>query len=241
MKSNKSTNEQPTKSKENTAKQNPRRQKSLTRAESTYIIDVQRALQKYMNRHFTKKSMLYFDPYDLASYATEKVMTQLGKYMQKYPDPVAAAHAVAANAATDHLRRMRVQRGEGARGERAVIGLQGRVRPGDEDSPTWEEMLVSTYESPEDVVDRIDAEREIAGVIDEFSPVGRDGAVVKEFDGRTQGDVAKQHGVARETVNRTIKNDQKRARAKRTEIARIKESQVKLARAKYAKKKGNEQ
>lgn len=224
--------------KENTAKQNPHRQKSLTRAESTYIVSVQRALQKYMIRHFAKASMTYFDPEDLASYATEKVVAQLGKYMLKYPDPIAAAHAVAANSAWDHLRRVRAQRGEGARGERTVIGLQGRVRPGDEDSPTWEDLLASTYERPEDVVDRIDAQREIAEVLGEFTSVGLDGAIANEIEGRTQSDVANDHKVARETVNRAIKQGQHRARTKRAVIASKKQRQVKAARAKHAQKKG---
>lgn len=224
--------------KEKPAKQNPRRQKSLTRAESTYIIAVQRALQKYMNRHFAKASMTYFEPQDLASFATEKVMKSLDKYMQKYPDPIAAAHAVAANSAWDHLRRIRAQRGEGARGERAIIGLQGRVRPGDEDSPTWEDLLVSTFEHPDDVVDRIDAQREIAEVLDVFTPVGLDGAIATELHGRTQGAVAKDHKVARETVNRNIKTDQRRARTKRAAIAAKKHSAVKASRAKHARTKG---
>jgi hypothetical protein len=224
--------------KENTAKQNPRRQKSLTRAESTYIVTVQRALQKYMNRHFAKASMTYFEPQDLASFATEKVMASLDKYMQKYPDPIAAAHAVAANSAWDHLRRVRAQRGEGARGERAVIGLQSRVRPGDEDSLTWEDMLVGDFEHPEDVVDRIDAQRDIAGVVDEFTSVGLDGAIATELQGRTQAAVAKDHKVARETVNRAIKQDQRRARAKRAAIAAKKHRAVKASRAKHAHTKG---
>lgn len=224
--------------KENTAKQNPRRQNSLTSTQSTYIVAVHRAIQKYMMRHFAKASMTYFDPEDLASYATELIMAKLGTFMSKYPDPIAGAHAVARNAAWDHQRRVRVQRGEGARGERAVVGLQDRIRRGDEDSPTYEELLVSTYANPEDIVDRIDAEREIAEVLDEFTPVGLEGVLAIEIDGRTQGEIAKGNKVRRETVNRAIKQGQERARKKREANARKKQSQVNAARAAHARKRG---
>lgn len=227
---------QPTK--ENTAKQNPRRQNSLTSTQSTYIIAVHRAIQKYMMRHFAKASMTYFDPEDLASYATELIMAKLGSFMSKYPDPIAAAHAVARNAAWDHRRRIKVQRGEGARGERAVVGLQDRVRRGDEDSPTYEDLLVSTYANPEDVVDRIDAEREIAEVSGDFTAIGLEGVIATEIDGRTQGDFAKDKKVRRETVNRAIKQGRERARKKREANARKKQGQVAAARAVHARKKG---
>lgn len=237
MKSSKSINQQPTQSQETTAKNNSRRQEKLTIAQDRYVVAVQRALLKFMLRHFAKASMTYYDPYDLASFAVEKVLKNLSSYMERYPDPVAAAHAVARNAAWDYARRIRAQRGEGAKGERPVLGLQAPVTRGDEDSPTWEDMLESTFDQPEDVAARIDMEREIDEALGEFSPVGLDGALAGEIDSRTQGDVAKQHGVRRETVNRATKNGRKRASARRAAAARDKERAVAAARRKHDSRK----
>lgn len=238
MNTSSSVSNPPTTLKETTANIPPRRA-SLTSAQQQYIVAVQRAIQKYMRRHYSKASMTYYEPSDLISFAIEKVIRNLPTCMQRYPDPVQAAHAVARNAAKDHARRIRVQRGEGARGERTVVGLQAPVNRGDEDSPTWEDMLRSTFEHPESVVERIDVEREVARVIADFSAVGLDGALAGERGNRTQGEIAAHHGVRRETVNRVIKSDQQRARAKRAANERLKQRAVEAARNKFNVNKRN--
>jgi DNA-directed RNA polymerase specialized sigma subunit len=137
------------------------------------------------------------------SFAITKVITNVEQYMRDYRTPEHCANAVARTSAQDHRRRELVDRGHGARGTRRVEELDAPIAIGDDgDEITLGDTLVAPEGNPEAVI-------EVMTIADEINELLSDATDDELFliqaifvDERTQGDIASELGVCRETIVR---------------------------------------
>jgi len=172
------------------------------REREDYIIATWRHLEK-IYRWYPPKKYSAHSASELVSFAITKVITNVEQYMRDYRTPEHCANAVARTSAQDHRRRELVDRGHGARGTRRVEELDAPIAIGDDgDEITLGDTLVAPEGNPEAVI-------EVMTIADEINELLSDATDDELFliqaifvDERTQGDIASELGVRRETIVR---------------------------------------
>ena len=191
------------------------------REREDYIIATWRHLEK-IYRFYPPKKFSAHNASELASFAIDKVITNVEQYMRKYLTPEHCANAVARTSAQDHRRRELADRGHGARGTRRVEELDAPIAIGDDgDEITLGDTLVAPVGNPEAVI-------EVMTIADEIMHLLSDATEDELFlieaifvDERTQGDIASQLGVRRETIVRRYGRLIKRLQAKGFDTERL--------------------
>ena len=148
--------------------------------------------------------------HDVASHETVAFLQRSAAIMQRYPSPASYAAARAAHGRSDHLRRERVQRSEGAR---LVVGPNETIRSGrqalsgdrvdpETGSTLWETHIERDPISPYNAVDEHSACQQLTNVLTEVQHHIVERVVL---GGETVRAVAADLGIARETAQRKLR------------------------------------
>jgi len=191
------------------------------REREDYIIATWRHLEK-IYRFYPPKKFSAHNASELASFAIDKVITNVEVYMRKYLTPEHCANAVARTSAQDHRRRELADRGHGARGTRRVEELDAPIAIGDDgDDITLGDTLVAPVGNPEAVI-------EVMTIADEITELLSDATDDELFlieaifvDERKHGDIASELGVRRETIVRRYGRLIKRLKEKGFDTSRL--------------------
>ena len=159
---------------------------------------------------------LGLSPQDCAEYGIRRVVTHTEEYLDR--SPLHVANARAENAFWDLCRRERVDRGEGARGTREVVG----DKPINPDSPQRGSIIegIPSWETPqEDFIDR----EYYRGVLLKLKALTDDqvawvGLWLTSVEGLTHGEAALRLGVARRTLWRRVDAVKKIARENQSSL-----------------------
>lgn len=148
-------------------------------------------------------------PFDLAEYAIRRVVLETEEYLHR--SPLHVANSRAANAFYDLCRRERVDRGEGARGTREVLG-QEPVNPNDPYSGSWVDFIPAAHNPQDELVNRGYYRSVLlklrAIVVDDLA---WSGLWLTAVEGYTSEEAAMKLGVSRKTLWRRIKALQRSA------------------------------
>lgn len=183
----------------------------LTPAQRRYVEAVYAHLCKTYGFKIAKASLRGHKPADIGSFAIEKVIRNVQRFMNRYPTPDHAANAVASNSFVDYCRRDNAQRGHGARGTRMVIGDE----PGNFGDGGGESLIARHPESivdPEAWVEDDYRKGIIAKVREHISPLAWEGLVLTQINGLTQAEAAVILGVSLGHLNREISKAKKIAK-----------------------------
>ena len=209
------------------------------REREDYIIATWRHLEK-IYRFYPPKKFSAHNASELASFAIDKVITNVEQYMRKYLTPEHCANAVARTSAQDHRRRELADRGHGARGTRRVEELDAPIAIGDDgDEITLGDTLVAPVGNPEAVI-------EVMTIADEIMHLLSDATEDELFlieaifvDERTQGDIASELGVCRETIVRRYGRLIERLREKGFDTERLEKNDRTLSHGTKSRSKKN--
>jgi len=183
----------------------------LNPAERRYVEAVYAHLCKTYGFKIAKASLRGHKPADIASFAIEKVIRNVQRFMNRYPTPDHAANAVASNSFVDYCRRDNAQRGHGARGTRMVIGDE----PGNFGDNNAESIIArqpGVVVDPEAWVERDYHDGIIGEVREHISPLAWEGLVLTQINGLTQAEAAVILGVSLGHLNREISKAKKIAK-----------------------------
>ena len=233
---------QPNKTKENTdnTHQQYHNFPSFSRRErEDYIIATWRHLEK-IYRWYPPKKYSAHSASELVSFAITKVIANVERYMRDYRTPEHCANAVARTSAKDHRRRELVDRGHGARGTRRVEELDAPIAIGDDgDEITLGDTLMAPEGNPEAVI-------EVMTIADEIKELLSDATDDELFlieaifvDERTQGDIASELGVCRETIVRRYGRLTERLQEKGFDTSRLEKKRHKPSGNKKNRSKKN--
>lgn len=154
------------------------------------------------SKYRSRAQALGLSPQDLAAFAIKRVITHTDDYLDKSPQHVANARAE--NAFNDLCRRVRADRGEGARGTR-VVDNDYPLNPKDPGSGT----LIGSIPEASDPYEELMRRDYYSQMLDKIRRLITDhiawqGFLMTVIDGLTQAEAAKQLGVSRETLNRAL-------------------------------------
>lgn len=176
----------------------------LTPAQHRFVEETYGALRKIIARKFAKANLYGQQFDDIASFAIEKVIKHVDRYMRSHQSPLHAANAVATNAFIDSIRRELAQRGHGARGTRTVIG----DNPLNRDEPGAGSVIDNLSSSIADIDRWVDDEHHqlVIGEVRELIPaLAFEGFVLTAINGYTQDEAANMLGVTRTHLNKVMK------------------------------------
>jgi RNA polymerase sigma factor (sigma-70 family) len=191
------------------------------RERELYIIATWRHLEK-IYRWYPPKKYSAHSASELVSFAITKVINNADAFMRVYRTPEHCANAVARTSAQDHRRRELADRGHGARGTRRVEELDAPIAIGDDgDEITLGDTLVAPEGNPEAVIEVMTIAEEIKELLSDATD---DELFLIEaifVDERTQGDIASELGVRRETIVRRYGRLLKRLKEKGFDTSRL--------------------
>jgi len=184
----------------------------LTVEQQRFVEATYQALLKIYSRKFANANVYDLQAADVAGFAIEKVLMNVEKYLKRGRTPLHTANAIAENAFLDMLRRQRVQRGQGARNTRTVLG-DVPISSEEPDLGTILENLPGEVIDPEAWIEEDHRKKVIADVQELMSELAFNGFVLTAVHGLTQDAAAAALGVSRCHLNREMRKATKQLKA----------------------------